>query len=411
MPSKHCLLIPLLLLSYLVKGQNNFIPKSMEKCGVTPSKINAVSRDSQNWGYGYDSLLADLDLWEESPYVTIDSIGATVQNRAIWELIISENPEISSNHRIYIHARTHPGEEESFWVTNEMINILISESLFAEFVRSNCIFHIIPMYNPDGVELGYPRENANGVDIESGWDDIPLEPEVAVLKNRFIDLMLPVDNPIEIALNMHSSFSCTRYFVYHDAVGTSENFTVLEQQFIGGIQSYFSDGFENWDYFVSWTSGTPDQYPESWWWMNHGENVMALTYEDMNCIEAGSYDSTANAILRGACDYIGLNYSHISEDNGIDLTGLILSQNYPNPFNSKTTIQYSLPGENTVTIVIYDLKGSRIKTLINDRQAVGVKTLLWNGKNDAGRPVPAGIYLYTMTSGNIITTRKMVYLK
>ncbi|MEC8914773.1 MAG: T9SS type A sorting domain-containing protein, partial [Candidatus Neomarinimicrobiota bacterium] len=96
---------------------------------------------------------------------------------------------------------------------------------------------------------------------------------------------------------------------------------------------------------------------------------------------------------------------------GIDLTGLILSQNYPNPFNSKTTIQYSLPGENTVTIVIYDLKGSWIKTLINDRQAVGVKTLLWNGKNDAGRPVPAGIYLYTMTSGNIITTRKMVYLK
>jgi len=383
----------------------------MEKCGVTPSKINAVSRDSQNWGYGYDSLLADLDLWEESPYVTIDSIGATVQNRAIWELTISENPEISSNHRIYIHARTHPGEEESFWVTNEMINILISESLFAEFVRSNCIFHIIPMYNPDGVELGYPRENANGVDIESGWDDIPLEPEVAVLKNRFIDLMLPVDNPIEIALNMHSSFSCTRYFVYHDAVGTSENFTVLEQQFIGGIQSYFSDGFENWDYFVSWTSGTPDQYPESWWWMNHGENVMALTYEDMNCIEADSYDSTANAILRGVCDYIELNYSHISEENEDHPMEFSLRQNYPNPFNTTTLIPYTITRPGKVTITILDIIGREILQLVNTHHNVGKYFLNWDGMNRFKQQVGSGIYFYRIQAGRVNKTRKMLLIK
>ena len=121
------------------------------------------------------------------------------------------------------------------------------------------------MYNPDGVELGYARENANGIDIESGWDDIPLEPEVAILKNRFIELMIPMPNPVKIALNMHSAYSCTRYFVYHDEVGTSENYGILEQQFIGGIQSDFPGGFENWDYFVSWSSGTQDQYLESWW--------------------------------------------------------------------------------------------------------------------------------------------------
>ena len=162
------------------------------------------------------------------------------------------------------------------------------------------------MYNPDGVELGYSRENANGVDIESGWDDVPLEPEVAVLKNRFIELTTLVNNPIEVALNMHSAYSCKRFFVYHDEVGTSTYYTILEQQFINGIQSYFVNGFENWDYFVSWTSGTPDQYPESWWWMNHGENVMALTYEDMNCEAAGNYDSTAYAIA--------VSYTHLREN-------------------------------------------------------------------------------------------------
>ena len=64
----------------------------------------------------------------EDPYVVVDSIGFSVQNRALWEITISNQPESSSHHRIYIHARTHPGEEESFWVTKEIINILVSNS-------------------------------------------------------------------------------------------------------------------------------------------------------------------------------------------------------------------------------------------------------------------------------------------
>ena len=380
------------------------------KCGIIPEHEPALQRESHNWGYGYDSLLVDLERWGESPYVTIDSIGASVQNRALWELTISENPELSSNHRVYIHARTHPGEEESFWVTNEIINLLLSDSPFAEFVRENCVFHIIPMYNPDGVELGFARENANGVDIESGWDDEPLEPEVAVLKNRFIELMT-TDNPVEVALNMHSAYLCTRYFVFHDAAGTSEDYAVLEQQFISGIQSYFSGGFENWDYFVSWTSGTPDQYPESWWWMTHGESVMALTYEDMNCEEAGLYDSTAYAMVRGICDYIELNYLDIAGENGNHPTGISLHQNYPNPFNPITTLRYDLPEDAMGNITITDMIGRLVKTLINGQQTAGYKSIQWNAINNFGEPVSTGLYLYTIQAGEFKQTKKMVLLR
>lgn len=398
-------LLPILIFFSFLSGQTN------SKCGIIPENETLFSRDSQNWGYGYDSLLVDLDRWNENPFVSIDSLGASVQNRAIWELTIADDPESSTNHRIYIHTRTHPGEEESFWVTNEIINILLSDTPLGDFLRANFTYHIIPMYNPDGVELGYPRNNANGIDIESGWDDVPLEPEVEILKNRFIDLMWNVDNPIEVALNMHSAYACLRYFVYHASEGTSSEYTGIEQLFINSIRSHFPGGIEPWSYFVSWTSGTPDQYPESWWWMNHGENVLALTYEDMNCDEAGLYDSTANAIVRGIINYLGLDFTGISEEKGSILSGFVLKQNYPNPFNSFTTIQYSLHQEDKVTLILYDLKGSQIKTLINDRQIPGVKTLMWNGKNDAGEPVPAGIYLYTMASGNIITTRKLIFLK
>ena len=398
-------LLPILIFFSFLSGQTN------SKCGIIPENETLFSRDSQNWGYGYDSLLVDLDRWNENPFVSIDSLGASVQNRAIWELTIADDPESSTNHRIYIHTRTHPGEEESFWVTNEIINILLSDTPLGDFLRANFTYHIIPMYNPDGVELGYPRNNANGIDIESGWDDVPLEPEVEILKNRFIDLMWNVDNPIEVALNMHSAYACLRYFVYHASEGTSSEYTGIEQLFINSIRSHFPGGIEPWSYLVSWTSGTPDQYPESWWWMNHGENVLALTYEDMNCDEAGLYDSTANAIVRGIINYLGLNFTGISEEKESILSGFVLKQNYPNPFNSFTTIQYSLHQEDKVTLILYDLKGSQIKTLINDRQIPGVKTLMWNGKNDAGKPVPAGIYLYTMASGNIITTRKLIFLK
>ena len=398
-------LLPILIFFSFLSGQTN------SKCGIIPENETLFSRDSQNWGYGYDSLLVDLDRWNENPFVSIDSLGASVQNRGIWELTIADDPESSTNHRIYIHTRTHPGEEESFWVTNEIINILLSDTPLGDFLRANFTYHIIPMYNPDGVELGYPRNNANGIDIESGWDDVPLEPEVEILKNRFIDLMWNVDNPIEVALNMHSAYACLRYFVYHASEGTSSEYTGIEQLFINSIRSHFPGGIEPWSYFVSWTSGTPDQYPESWWWINHGENVLALTYEDMNCDEAGLYDSTANAIVRGIINYLGLDFTGISEEKESILSGFVLKQNYPNPFNSITTIQYSLHQEDKVTLILYDLKGSQIKTLINDRQIPGVKTLMWNGKNDAGEPVPAGIYLYTMASGNIITTRKLIFLK
>ena len=411
MSNNYYFLVLLLILSFSVKGQNNFMLQSTKKCGIPSKDKIRFSRDTQNWGYGYDSLIVDLDRWETYSFITIDSLGATVQNRGIWELTISENPEASTNHRIYIHARTHPGEDESFWVTNEIINILISESPLAEFIRSNCIFHIIPMHNPDGVELGYPRENANGIDIESGWDDIPLEPEVAILKNRFIELMLPMPNPVKIALNMHSAYSCTRYFVYHDEVGTSENYAILEQQFIGGIQSYFPGGFENWDYIVSWSSGTPDQYPESWWWMNHGENVMALTYEDMNCTEAGSYDSTANAILRGICDYIGLNYINISDENVNHPAGFSLGQNYPNPFNAITLIPYTTIMPERVTITILDIMGHEILQLVNSDHNVGEYFVKWDGTNRYKRQVGSGIYFYTFQAGLINKTRKMLLIQ
>jgi len=95
------------------------------------------------WGYPYDSLITDLQRWEVSPYVTIDSAGASVQNRTLWLLTIQDTATtFSPQWRITIHARTHPGEVQSTWVTNEVIDLLLSENSVAEDLRRKCIFNI-----------------------------------------------------------------------------------------------------------------------------------------------------------------------------------------------------------------------------------------------------------------------------
>jgi hypothetical protein len=393
-------LLPILIFLSFLAGQTD------SKCGIIPENEALLSRDSQNWGYGYDSLLVDLDRWGVSPFVLIDSLGASVQNRGIWELTIADDPGSSTNHRIYIHARTHPGEEESFWVTNEIINILLSDTPLGDFLRANFTFHIIPMYNPDGVELGYPRNNANGIDIESGWDDVPLEPEVEILKNRFIDLMWNVDNPIEVALNMHSAYACLRYFVYHASEGTSSEYTGMEQLFINSVRSHFPGGIEPWSYFVSWTSGTPDQYPESWWWMNHGQNVLALTYEDMNCDEAGLYDSTANAIVRGIIDYLSLEFVGNDEANEVVPSYFGLKPAFPNPFNPKITIPFNLPESRYVEIVIIDILGQVVAELSNETWLPGQQSITWNANQ-----ISSGVYFIHFSSENHHKTQKILLLK
>ena len=92
-------------------------------------------------------------------------------------------------------------------------------------------------------------------------------------------------------------------------------------------------------------------------------------------------------------------------------TEYALFHNYPNPFNPITTLRYYLPDDMNVKITIYDIMGRVVKTLINSSQNAGYKSSQWNATNDAGQPVSAGVYLYTIEAGQYRQTKKMVLLK
>ncbi|MEL0338449.1 MAG: carboxypeptidase regulatory-like domain-containing protein, partial [bacterium] len=119
-----------------------------------------------------------------------------------------------------------------------------------------------------------------------------------------------------------------------------------------------------------------------------------------------------------AVDHNG-NESDASEISGVELSieqeiipeEYALHQNYPNPFNPSTQIGYALPENSNVTIVIYNMLGSKVRTLINEVQDAGFRNVLWNATNDNGAPVSAGMYIYTIQAGKFYQAKKMILLK
>lgn len=88
-----------------------------------------------------------------------------------------------------------------------------------------------------------------------------------------------------------------------------------------------------------------------------------------------------------------------------------LFQNYPNPFNPTTEISYSLPEACQVKLSIYNLLGQKVRVLADEYQSAGSKSVEWNGKDDRGIEVAAGIYFYRIEAGNFSQTKKMLLVK
>lgn len=83
-----------------------------------------------------------------------------------------------------------------------------------------------------------------------------------------------------------------------------------------------------------------------------------------------------------------------------------VSQNYPNPFNARTAIEYSLPQDTHVRIVIYNLLGQNIETLVDQNKTAGIHQVVWNAAE-----VPTGVYFYRLEAGDFTQTRKMLLAK
>ena len=124
---------------------------------------------------------------------------------------------------------------------------------------------------------------------------------------------------------------------------------------------------------------------------------------------ACNYNETAY-IDNGSCEY---------PEDGLDCAGSVLSfytdiipdkysihNIYPNPFNPITHITYGLPENSNVKIIVYDLTGKQLRTLINEFQTSGYYNLEWDASS-----YPSGVYFIKMVCGRISQSKKIILLK
>jgi hypothetical protein len=106
---------------------------------------------------------------------------------------------------------------------------------------------------------------------------------------------------------------------------------------------------------------------------------------------------SSNAVLTG-----------LSEEVPVSFT---LSQNYPNPFNSSTVICFSLPKQTDIDLSIYNLVGQKVATLIRGMHGQGIYRLHWDGRDDAGKELASGIYLYRLQAGAYSGMHRLLLLR
>jgi len=93
--------------------------------------------------------------------------------------------------------------------------------------------------------------------------------------------------------------------------------------------------------------------------------------------------------------------------DGVVPRAFAVAQNHPNPFNPSTAIEFKLPARRHVRLGIYNLDGRLVRNLLDGDLPAGEHVVTWNGRDDAGRDVASGTYLYRITAGRDVVTRKM----
>ena len=101
----------------------------------------------------------------------------------------------------------------------------------------------------------------------------------------------------------------------------------------------------------------------------------------------------------------------VANDDPVAVLVTSLKGCYPNPFNPTTTISFSIKEKTPVELIIYNILGQKVRTLVNQPLEPGEHSIVWNGTDNKGRSVASGIYFYRMKAGNYSETKKMVLKK
>jgi hypothetical protein len=138
-----------------------------------------------------------------------------------------------------------------------------------------------------------------------------------------------------------------------------------------------------------------------------GETTISVTADD------GAADTRNNSLNRlSVTDTFVITVNEVGiDDHNTPVDAANMISNYPNPFNPETTISYTLPQDDRVRIDIYNIKGQKVKSLLDEKVAQGRHQVVWNGTGEHGVLSASGIYFCHVQAGDQIVIGKMLLLK
>ncbi len=158
-------------------------------------------------------------------------------------------------------------------------------------------------------------------------------------------------------------------------------------------------------------------------WSNAGADVTTERKDQKNPKVASIGDGKAfitwaDGISSGKTTILGVYAQFVDvttvpvADNDVAPVNSVLNQNYPNPFNPETNISFTLNKDvKDVELSIYNIKGQKVSTLVNEDMKAGTHNIVWNGVNNNNQSVASGVYFYKLKAGKQTSTRKMVLMK
>ncbi len=298
-------------------------------------------------------------------FILDNQVTLTPEQKSAYERKVSERPDSTYNPLQVGNKWWRRLNDDSFQVLREVIDSTI--------INDKVYYQVTGLFGS-----GINRWIRNEGDLTLAYDEYDLD-----------------NNPNTTEI-IHEDFTSFGYYdVYHDLY----HYPVIWNCFCdgeyyltayGGIPTYlrFHDYTVPNDPFIFITFG---------WARGFG-----ITY-----VETSDYDISFIACRIGGV-YYGVPVS--ITDNELPPVPQIELSCYPNPFNPSTTIVYSLPKDTQVNLIVYNLKGQKVKTLQNGRQKAGQHSIVWNGTDDQNRKVTSAIYFYKLITPDKVLTNKMILM-
>ena len=160
-----------------------------------------------------------------------------------------------------------------------------------------------------------------------------------------------------------------------------------------------------------------DQDPNPYFFIDRNNNVLVIAGDTVQVGEQVSFAQGVLTFSFGSHKIEIRDLSDIGTTTGVrdavkaQPLSYALEQNYPNPFNPETRIYFEIPVQQHVKLIVYNMRGQQVRTLVDDQYAAGRHIVNWDGRDNSGNRMPSGVYFYRIKAGDYIAHKKMTLLK